>query len=239
MAPENDCRLWRSSVTLARVCLGVVRIKGWLEPTHKRIRNRGRVHPNSTRSADRIWERPSQRSRLGTLSLANAMLNTALSLPTWITLLINSRMYGSLSPGSYLHIFLALTAPSTSLHMADANYWTEFTGRQERVSLTALGQVGTYGRGYRWNGSNKLTNSSAPSLQWHIVRILKKKWTKSSPLNFFWRMMKSPNTFYTCGFWLSYSIGNYGTGVKTVFVKTNLYPHGLSLLLAGGPCHAA
>lgn len=115
MAPDDDCWLWRSLVTLSSVCLVVVGMKGWLELIHKRIRNRGRGYPNSTGPSDRVWERSSQMSCWGPLSLANTILILPFCLPTWITFLIISRVFGSLSSGSYLHIFLALTAPSTGL----------------------------------------------------------------------------------------------------------------------------
>lgn len=53
-------------------------------------------------------------SRLGTVSLANASLSIAILSPQADDS-INSRVNGSLSPGSQLHIFLALRAPSKRL----------------------------------------------------------------------------------------------------------------------------
>lgn len=195
--PGNDHWLWRSLVPLSSGrgrCESLVRAHSRRE---KRSRERGQ--PNSTKPQIG-FEIGLHMFHLGTLSLTNAKLNTALfsaHVDTLFWLIHWSKECILLRILSfYLHIFLVLTAPSTGL----------CTWQMQIIGLNLLNAnsknpyvrtIGPGGHGEWEQNAHQFPSSLLPGVYHEDLQ----KWTKASPLNFFWQMMTFLTAFCTRSLW--------------------------------------
>lgn len=155
------------------------------------------------------------------------------TLPTWITLLINSlveRVYSFQSPGFlFTHLFSSHSTQHKALHMADANYWMPAANIQQG-SLEYMARY-TWGMGAR---AHKFLSSPPPVTYCEDLQ----KWTKASALSFFCQTMKSLNAFYTRGLCTSTLLESMEQKQRLSLSKLTCIPtHWLCFLLAGWPCH--